>query len=122
MIAMSNPNTKYNGWTNYETWLCNLWMDSLDFQDATDDGTFDDMNFDEVLTYVVEYIRELVDTLIEDSLPVGNHHGFIHDMLNSAIQEVNYGEIARQYAEHICEDERFEHQQGSDAKELASVA
>ena len=106
--------TKCNGWTNYETWLCNLWMDSLDFQDSTDDGTFDDMNFDEVLTYVVEYIRELVDTLVEDSLPVGNHHGFIHDMLNSAIQEVNYGEIARQYAEHICEDERFEHQRSSE--------
>ena len=46
-IIAANVRTKYNGWTNYETWLCNLWMDSLDFQDSIDDGTFDDMNFDE---------------------------------------------------------------------------
>ena len=119
-MTINNTN-KYNGWTNYETWLCNLWMDNLDFQDATDDGTFDDMNFDEVLSYVNEYITELVDTIVEDSLPVGNQHGFIHDMINSAIQEINFGEIARQYAEHIGEDERFENQQGSDAKELANA-
>ena len=33
---MSNPNTKYNGWTNYETWLCNLWFENFDFSDRLD--------------------------------------------------------------------------------------
>ena len=24
-------NKTYNGWTNYETWLCNIWFDDLSF-------------------------------------------------------------------------------------------
>ena len=31
---------KYNGWSNYETWLCNLWFNDFDFTDIMD--MFDD--------------------------------------------------------------------------------
>ena len=102
--------TTYNGWTNYETWLCNLWFDGIDFEDAIEDGTFDDMCTEDIQTYVVEHLRELVDEIVAQSFAPGDAHGFVHDMLNSAIQEICFGEIAEQFTTDICENERFEEQ------------
>jgi len=102
--------TTYNGWTNYETWLCNLWFDGIEFDDAIEDGTFDDMCTEDIQTYVVDYLRELVDEIIEQSFAPGDAHGFAQDMLNSAVQEICFGEIAEQYTTDICENERFQKQ------------
>ena len=42
----------YNGWTNYETWLCNLWFDGLDFGDYIQDLSDDHESKDSVLDWV----------------------------------------------------------------------
>tara|TARA_B100000902_G_scaffold191363_1_gene182881 strand:+ start:571 stop:906 length:336 start_codon:yes stop_codon:yes gene_type:complete len=105
--------TTYNGWTNYETWLCNLWLDGIDFKDAIEDGTFDDMCTEDIQTYVVDYLRKLVDEIVAQSFAHGEEdHNlyFAQDMMNSAIQEICFGEIAKQYTTDICSDERFKEQ------------
>ena len=46
---MTNEDTKYNGWTNYETWCVNLWIDN-------DEGT-------------QEMVREQVAEVVENAEP-----------------------------------------------------
>lgn len=103
MIAMSNPNTKYNGWTNYETWLCNLWFDNFDFTEMLD--MFDSCeDKGDILNTIEEYIKNYVEEFVECSLAPGNTHGFIQDMLNSAIQEIDFRDIAEHYVDDVAEE------------------
>lgn len=96
-------NTTYNGWTNYETWLTNLWFDEFNFEDYVNDGTFDDMDKDDVLIWVTDYIKDFIDEFIESMTPNGTH-GFIKDMINSAIQEIDYRDIAEHYVDDIMDE------------------
>lgn len=88
----------YNGWTNYETWNCNLWLDN--------DGSME---------YLIERATELVqddpdsacyqlakeiESMIDDANPIGDQCSMFSDMLSAALREVDYDEIA----EHIISD------------------
>jgi len=98
---------KYNGWTNYETWCVNLWMDN-------EEGTHD---------YWREQAKELrsriggstlqprrlqweladmLKTEHEEALP--DLQGFAADLLNAAMSEVNWDEIATSLLADIEED------------------
>lgn len=76
----------YNGWTNKETWLVNLWIgDSLTMdQEAGHDIT-------------AAYIEQIVEDLIEDSGSRVN--GFVREMMNCALGEIDYAELASHYEE-----------------------
>lgn len=103
MIAMSNLNTKYNGWTNYETWLCNMWFDNFEFSEMLDmfDGCEDK---GDILNTIEDYIKNYVEEFVEYSLAPGDAHGFIHDMLNSAIQEIDFRDIAEHYVDDVADE------------------
>ena len=78
----------YNGWKNYETWLTNLWHgDSLNeyYLELFREGN---------LTNPVEAddVKDYIESLIfEDVLP---ESGFIADLVNGAMSEVDWREIA----------------------------
>ena len=59
----------YNGWTNYETWLCNLWLDGLTFEDFIHDLSDDLDDKDAVLDWVSNYLEQLVEDLIDTPSP-----------------------------------------------------
>ncbi len=73
-----------NGWTNRETWLVNLWFGDS-FAVMQDDG--------EEIT--ADYIRETVESYIEENLGAPRH-GFIMDMMD--LGAINYDELAACYA------------------------
>ena len=75
----------YNGWTNKETWLVSLWLGDM-FQADLDDG----QEIDE------SYIESVVDEMASAALEEGAN-GFMTDLLNCALSEINYREIAEQY-------------------------
>ena len=76
----------YNGWKNKEKWLVNLWLgDSL---------TMDQEAGHEV---TANYIEQLVDDIIADSGSRGN--GFVADLLNCALGEIDYYELAEHFVE-----------------------
>jgi len=90
----------YNGWTNYETWLTNLWFDNFDFTDYVEDGVFDDMDNDEIKDYVADYIESSVDEYVEQV--IGNDpNGFVQDLITSSLGEVDWREIADHYVDDI---------------------
>lgn len=85
--------SKYNGWTNYETWNFNLWItnDEEDYSHALE------MAFDSEHEYE---LSKRLEEWAEDMASVYDTHGFIGDMVTSAIKEVNFYEVAK----HLWEE------------------
>lgn len=90
----------YNGWTNYETWNVNLWMtnDQGSQEWATQLATdiFEQSAAEGVLTRsekarydLGDYLKNYYDESLPESLA-----GVYLDLLNAALSEVNWDEIA----------------------------
>jgi hypothetical protein len=76
---------KYNGWSNRETWLVNVWF-ADDIHEPTTAETLELMVTDE--------IKEALEA-------TGAMAGFLRDMMNT--QAINWDELA----EHIEDPERY---------------
>lgn len=101
-------NEKYNGWTNYETWVVNLWMDN-------EEGSHDYWIRQASYIYRNEaeeqkYFSKMEDAVCiladklkndhEESLPA-NLPGLYSDLIGAALSEVNWREIAEHLLENI---------------------
>jgi hypothetical protein len=76
----------YNGWTNYETWAVNLWLDEEDnWRELAGDGS----------CQAAQALQELV----EEMNPLADQATMYSDLLTGVLQEVNWQEIveAHQY-------------------------
>lgn len=78
----------YNGWTNYETWLVNLWMSNDEYsesamRDAIREGGADALK---------DLVMEMVTAGVESS-------SLTADLLGAALCEVNWREIAEHYTD-----------------------
>lgn len=82
---------EYNGWSNYETWLVNMWYGDI-FTDMANEG-------EEV---TAEYMQDFVEQMLETdgALP---QYGFAADIMNAALREVDWEDLAEHYA---VEDEK----------------
>ena len=101
---------KYNGWHNYETWVVKLWMDNS----QGDQEFFREMTKNIVDTCAVrsaaltleEYqLIDLADELkdhFEENTP--ETAGVYADLLNAALSEVDWREIAESLLEDIKEE------------------
>lgn len=94
-------NDRYNGWANYETWLCVLWMGEeceteyyeREARRLLDNG--DDEN--EVIEAIAGEISLSFAERAEEQLGTV---GFLSDLINAGLRTVDYREIAR----HIVDD------------------
>jgi len=105
-IERQNKMTRkdYNGWTNYETWLVKLWMDNEEgsyrfFQEQAEQVCKDDP--DEEDNDRIRTLAEIIQTSHEESLP--KLEGFAADLINGALAEVNWEEIANSLLEEAKE-------------------
>lgn len=105
---MSNDKT-YNGWSNYETWLVNLWSDNNgdteQFNDYAKECILaaleanDGEDASEVKNEATYELSELLEAQFDDcigesGIPLS---GLFYDLLMSATSEVNFYEIAQHY-------------------------
>ena len=99
---------KYNGWTNYETWLANLWYDNL-WEDVAQDAwnssdNADDCTREENAAFTLSnQIEADIEEMISQQIPKEN--GFVQDLVNSTLREINYLEIAKAYISEVDKDE-----------------
>ena len=82
--------TKYNGWTNYETWLVGLW-----YSDSYNEYFLEQFREGDLLQRVsADDIRDYVGSFLDEETP---ENGLVTDLLNNAMSQVNWRELA----EHV---------------------
>lgn len=86
----------YNGWSNYETWLVNLWLGEEDYflylQDLLNEGTEFKSPY-QLSLFIKDYI--------EEQNPLADQCTMYSDLLSSALSKVDYREIAKHYWENL---------------------
>lgn len=94
---------KCNGWSNYETWLVNLWHDQ--------DPSFDEVKQDYCascgtdLYALTNMIRDYTEEIISINCGVATAC-LAQDLLTASLSKVNYREIAESWLDEISlEDE-----------------
>ena len=110
---MTNENSKYNGWTNWETWNFNLHHDDQyteQAQECYDDAEADDTFSREQratldLAAIIEADAEEEASTMQDSLPDYLQHSFFMDAVNMTLREINYYEIAENYMSDVEKEE-----------------
>jgi hypothetical protein len=105
---------KYNGWTNYETWAVGLWIDNDEgLQNRTTELANDlfkeahkDPNVKDKIWSVCETAKfRLADALkeqFEDENPLSDKANVYSDLMNSALGDVDWHEVAEHYLPDVC--------------------
>jgi len=75
----------YNGWTNKETWLANLWLSDY-FTQEIEDGQ----------SISAAHIKDTINNMLADSPDIW---GLFSDLLNTAVSSIDCYEIASHYQE-----------------------
>ena len=111
--------TKYNGWTNYETWNFKLWLDNdqdlhnyiigeikkIKAFPNKDNKAYEVSNF--LRSYIEDNVPNLNVSTRSQSVhgSMSDKNGFYNDILNAALRDINTYEIAESYLEDLKEDE-----------------
>jgi len=105
-----NDDKTYNGWSNYETWLANIWIDNEhETQAYWHEMTMEIWKRSEADSIcsrmqragiaLADNLKENFEEELEEFREV---KGFWKDMLNAALSSVNWHEIAKAWLEE-CE-------------------
>jgi hypothetical protein len=95
---------EYNGWTNYETWLANLWIDNDQgsqeyWQERAADCCQQSGDAEDAADMLAGELESDADERAEQ-VPAG----FMQDMVNAGLREIDWQSIA----EHIISDSDYE--------------
>lgn len=116
---MSND-TKYEGWTNYETWVVNLWM-------GNDQGSYeywrevaqeflnerkDDPAID-ALSNITRALAERIKEQHEGANPVEREATVYTDLMRGALSVVKWYNIAESLIDAELEDQEYEKQKAN---------
>ncbi len=107
---MTESDSSYNGWSNYETWVVNLWL-------GNDEGSyntcrtfaqrcFEEAVADEVFNRKERACYQLANELkemVEENNPLASEASVYTDLLNASLSEVNWKEIAKGLLEEVDE-------------------
>lgn len=88
-----NQAVQYNGWSNFETWNFISWItnDNSDYQYALELTEDSEDQYE-----LSQKLESWAGDMASDALTSYEYeHGFIKDMVNTSIKEVNFDEVAK---------------------------
>jgi hypothetical protein len=98
---VTESDTSYNGWSNYETWVVNLWLgndeDSYSRCRSLAQRCIEEAVADKVFSRIEQACYKLASELkemVEDGNPIASEASVYADLLNASLAEVNWQEIA----------------------------
>lgn len=95
-----STDTKYNGWTNYETWNVALWMgESASYYDEMAYGIAKGEDSRDDAVYA---LSKALESEHDENMP--ELTGCYSDLLSASLRAVNWYEIAEHYIDDNCED------------------
>lgn len=103
---MDPDNNTYNGWTNWETWIVNLWIDNDQslhehYLSVTRGELSKDVPHRETERELSVILCEQFDEWMPDI------DGLYLDLLSGAMREVNWREISRHLVERVAEEDTY---------------
>ena len=120
-----STDTKYNGWTNRETWLYGLWFDG-DYDAELAQSAWDDAEANEYSTREQAARIALADTLkgnfdeyLEQAIGEASNSGIVADLLSGAVSAINWFEISENLLEDVDKSNRNEDEDTEDELEAA---
>ena len=87
-------NQQYNGYTNYETWVTSLWIDT---DQKLNEGLIAICAVAKLAEDPKSFLADSLKELIEESYLSTEMDGVLKDLLKSAIENINWIEIANMY-------------------------
>lgn len=99
----------YNGWKNYETWNVALWLDQATQKQCSEmaQSAYNNAKADGTFTRLERAKLDLANSLkawIEESNPLADTNSMFSDMLNAALGEVDWYELAGNFLEDVEEE------------------
>lgn len=95
---METQTKTYNGWSSYETWAVKLWIDN-------DQGLAEFFNHEARCAKSAYDLSNVVKEFFKEQNPVADKASVYADLMNAALSEVNWIEIAESLIEDNKEEE-----------------
>ena len=95
----------YNGWTNKETWLVNVWLnndyDLYKHYISTLTEIVEEQSVDTTHNRVVDELKEIVWEIYREE---HREFGLINDLIETSLNNVDWSRLAEHYIEEIQEE------------------
>ena len=86
---------QYNGWTNRETWLANIWLDAGEVENGAFIRLATELSASELADSLEDYYASVLPELPS---------GLYADLLAGAVARINWREIARKLSEDVLSE------------------
>tara|TARA_Y100000004_G_scaffold188685_1_gene243181 strand:+ start:190 stop:588 length:399 start_codon:yes stop_codon:yes gene_type:complete len=95
VIKEIKEDNKYNGWSNYETWVFKLWIDNdQELYNSIYNYIKNGIKNQWITSITMNHLKDIAEDMTLDFNQNINYSGLASDLIGRALHRINYYEIA----------------------------